>query len=171
MITTGNVTPGASAGAWSPPPPPSTPCAPVHDAPNFMTFCMQIGLKPICNHSHVWNGWCEHNYSLPIYVAFCMCDTYFWCAVTLVCVRVDALGVDWGSQRQRIHVATVNSGICFFFCSASPSSPNVYAQNAVAATSPVTSPDAAYFNAGGYILRDANVTARSAFVAATDAGG
>ncbi len=25
-----------------------------------------------------------------------MSDTYFWCAVTLVCVCVDALGVNWG---------------------------------------------------------------------------
>ncbi len=24
-------------------------------------------------------------------------DTYFWCAVTLVCISVDALGVNWGA--------------------------------------------------------------------------
>ncbi len=31
-----------------------------------------------------------------------MHDTYFWCAVTLVCVCIDALGVNWGSQNQGI---------------------------------------------------------------------
>ena len=46
----------------------------------------------------MWNCWCEHNYSLPIYFAFHMRDTYFWCTVTLVCACVDALGVDWGSR-------------------------------------------------------------------------
>ncbi len=29
-----------------------------------------------------------------------MCETYFWCAVTLVCVRVDALGVNWGLETE-----------------------------------------------------------------------
>ncbi len=76
------------------PSPQSTPRAPAHDAPTFTTFCMQMGLKPIYNHCDMWNCWCEHNYSLPIYFAFHVSDTYFWCAVTLVCVCVDALGVN-----------------------------------------------------------------------------
>ncbi len=46
----------------------------------------------------MWNCWCEHNYSLPSYFALRMCDAYFWCTVTLVCVCVDALGVNWGSR-------------------------------------------------------------------------
>ena len=45
-----------------------------------------MGLKPICNHSDMWNCWYEYNYSLPIYFTFCMHDTHFWCAVTFVCV-------------------------------------------------------------------------------------
>ncbi len=28
-----------------------------------------------------------------------MHDTYFWCDVTLVCVRVDAFAVDWGQNK------------------------------------------------------------------------
>ncbi len=47
-----------------------------------------MGLKPIYNHSDMWNCWYEYNDSLPIYFAFIMCDTNFWCAVTLVCIYV-----------------------------------------------------------------------------------
>ena len=61
-----------------------------------------MGLKPICNYSHVWNCWHEHNYSLLIYFAFRMYDTYFWCTVTLMCVCVDELGVDWESVTARL---------------------------------------------------------------------
>ncbi len=43
-----------------------------------------------------WNCLCEYNYSLPIYFSFCMCDTHFWSAMTLVCACVDVLGVDLG---------------------------------------------------------------------------
>ncbi len=44
--------------------------------------------------THLRSWWrtrtqCEHNYSLPIYFAFHMRDTYFWYAVTLVCICVD----------------------------------------------------------------------------------
>ncbi len=45
-----------------------------------------MGLKPICNYSGLWNFKYEHNYSLPIYFAFLVHDTYFWYAVTLVCI-------------------------------------------------------------------------------------
>ncbi len=61
-----------------------------------------MGLKPICNHSDMWNCWYEHNYSLPINFALCIDDTYFWLAVTLVNVRVDALGVDRGLVPQEV---------------------------------------------------------------------
>ncbi len=63
----------------------------------FCDILHMNGLKPICNHSDIWNCQCEHNYSLPIYFAFLMHDTHFWCTVTLVCVCIDALGVDWKS--------------------------------------------------------------------------
>ncbi len=29
-----------------------------------------------------------------------MSDTHFWCAVSLVCVCIDALGVNWGSPHR-----------------------------------------------------------------------
>ncbi len=74
----------------------SAPCAPAYGAPTIATFHMRMGFKPICNHSDMQNYWCKDNYSLPIYFAFYLHDTYFWCAVTLVCVRMDAVGVDWG---------------------------------------------------------------------------
>ncbi len=62
--------------------------------------------------THLRSWWCtptqcEHNYSLPIYFAFYMRDTYFWCAVTLVCMCVDALGVNWGSSKKRKQRATL----------------------------------------------------------------
>ncbi len=66
----------------------------------FTTFCtMRQCTFGVGTHPPLW--WCtptqcEHNYSLPIYFAFGMHDTYFWCAVTLVCVCLDALGVNWG---------------------------------------------------------------------------
>ncbi len=51
------------------------------------------------------NSQCAHNYSPPIFFAFLMYNTHFWCTVTLVCISVDGLGVDWGdSANEEIDV-------------------------------------------------------------------
>ncbi len=51
-----------------------------------------MGLNPLCDCDDLQNCLCEHK----IYFFLRIRDTHFWCAVTLVCVRVDAFGVDLG---------------------------------------------------------------------------
>ncbi len=77
-----------------------TPHAPTHHAQLLRHFTpctsTHLGLEPICDHggAHTLSV-NTTTHSLPIYFAFGMPDTYFLCAVTLVCICVCALGVNW----------------------------------------------------------------------------